>query len=180
MAELLYRLGRASARHARAVVAGWFAVLVAVGVAFVAFGGTLASAFTIPDTPTAEVTDQLQRELPSAAGGTGTVVISTEDGSAFTDEQKAAIVDRVDTARDVDGVRDVVDPFATQADLEEQRQQLDDGRAQLEQGRAQLDAFMSWEGHNYEDAIILSQRLVQDDVLSSIHIEEHEVDARDT
>ncbi len=43
-----------------------------------------------------------------------------------------------------------------------------------------LVAFMSWEGHNYEDAIILSQRLVQDDVLSSIHIEEHEVDARDT
>src|SRR5206468_2672900 len=40
--------------------------------------------------------------------------------------------------------------------------------------------FMPWEGHNYEDAIILSQRLVQDDVLSSIHIEEHEVDARDT
>ncbi len=39
---------------------------------------------------------------------------------------------------------------------------------------------MPWEGHNYEDAIILSQRLVQDDVLSSIHIEEHEVDARDT
>ncbi len=43
-----------------------------------------------------------------------------------------------------------------------------------------LVAFMSWEGYNYEDAIILSQRLVQDDVLSSIHIEEHEVDARDT
>ena len=39
---------------------------------------------------------------------------------------------------------------------------------------------MPWEGHNYEDAIILCQRLVQDDVLSSIHIEEHEVDARDT
>ena len=43
-----------------------------------------------------------------------------------------------------------------------------------------LVAFMPWEGHNYEDAIILTQRLVQDDVLSSIHIEEHEVDARDT
>src|SRR5690606_36624343 len=40
--------------------------------------------------------------------------------------------------------------------------------------------FMPWEGYNFEDAIILSQRLVQDDVLSSIHIEEHEVDARDT
>lgn len=47
-------------------------------------------------------------------------------------------------------------------------------------GKNLLVAFMPWEGHNYEDAIILSQRLVQDDVLSSIHIEEFEVDARDT
>ena len=47
-------------------------------------------------------------------------------------------------------------------------------------GKNLLVAFMPWEGHNYEDAIILSQRLVQDDVLSSIHIEEYEVDARDT
>ncbi len=47
-------------------------------------------------------------------------------------------------------------------------------------GKNLLVAFMCWEGHNYEDAIILSQRLVQDDTLSSIHIEEHEVDARDT
>ncbi len=54
----------------------------------------------------------------------------------------------------------------------------DDGEMAL--GKNLLVAFMSWEGHNYEDAIILSQRLVQDDVLSSIHIEEHEVDARDT
>ncbi|HEY0237529.1 MAG TPA: DNA-directed RNA polymerase subunit beta [Friedmanniella sp.] len=54
----------------------------------------------------------------------------------------------------------------------------DEGELAL--GRNLLVAFMSWEGHNYEDAIILSQRLVKDDVLSSIHIEEHEVDARDT
>jgi DNA-directed RNA polymerase subunit beta len=47
-------------------------------------------------------------------------------------------------------------------------------------GKNLLVAFMPWEGYNYEDAIILSQRLVQDDVLSSIHIDEHEVDARDT
>ena len=47
-------------------------------------------------------------------------------------------------------------------------------------GKNLLVAFVSWEGHNYEDAIILSQRLVQDDVLTSIHIEEYEVDARDT
>ncbi|ACZ29659.1 DNA-directed RNA polymerase, beta subunit [Xylanimonas cellulosilytica DSM 15894] len=54
----------------------------------------------------------------------------------------------------------------------------DEGELAL--GRNLLVAFMSWEGHNYEDAIILSQRLIEDDVLSSIHIEEHEVDARDT
>ena len=53
-------------------------------------------------------------------------------------------------------------------------------QGELALGRNLLVAFMSWEGHNFEDAIILSQRLVQDDVLSSIHIEEHEVDARDT
>jgi len=47
-------------------------------------------------------------------------------------------------------------------------------------GRNLLVAFMSWRGHNFEDAIIVSQRLVSDDVLTSIHIEEHEVDARDT
>ena len=47
-------------------------------------------------------------------------------------------------------------------------------------GKNLLVAFMSWEGYNYEDAIILSERLVQDDVLTSIHIEEYEVDARDT
>ena len=53
-------------------------------------------------------------------------------------------------------------------------------QAEMALGRNLLVAFMPWEGHNYEDAIILSQRLVQDDVLTSIHIEEHEVDARDT
>jgi DNA-directed RNA polymerase subunit beta len=53
-------------------------------------------------------------------------------------------------------------------------------RGEMALGKNLLVAFMPWEGHNYEDAIILNQRLVQDDVLTSIHIEEHEVDARDT
>jgi DNA-directed RNA polymerase subunit beta len=51
---------------------------------------------------------------------------------------------------------------------------------ELALGKNLLVAFMPWEGFNYEDAIILSERLVRDDVLTSIHIEEHEVDARDT
>src|SRR5687768_16864427 len=51
---------------------------------------------------------------------------------------------------------------------------------ELALGKNLLVAFMSWEGSNFEDAIILSERLVRDDVLTSIHIEEHEIDARDT
>ncbi len=53
-------------------------------------------------------------------------------------------------------------------------------KGELALGKNLLVAFMSWEGHNFEDAIILSQNLVKDDTLSSIHIEEYEVDARDT
>jgi DNA-directed RNA polymerase subunit beta len=51
---------------------------------------------------------------------------------------------------------------------------------ELALGKNLLVAFMPWEGYNFEDAIIISERLVRDDVLTSIHIEEHEVDARDT
>jgi len=51
---------------------------------------------------------------------------------------------------------------------------------ELALGKNLLVAFMSWEGYNFEDAIILSERIVKDDVLSSIHIEEYEVDARTT
>src|SRR3546814_20515144 len=51
---------------------------------------------------------------------------------------------------------------------------------ELALGKNLLVAFMSWEGYNFEDAIILSERLVKDDVLTSIHIKEHEIDARDT
>jgi DNA-directed RNA polymerase subunit beta len=51
---------------------------------------------------------------------------------------------------------------------------------ELALGKNLLVAFMPWEGHNFEDAIILNQNLVKDDTLSSIHIEEYEVDSRDT
>jgi DNA-directed RNA polymerase subunit beta len=54
----------------------------------------------------------------------------------------------------------------------------DDGELAL--GKNLLVAFMPWEGYNFEDAIILSERIVRDDVLTSIHIHNYEVDARDT
>jgi DNA-directed RNA polymerase subunit beta len=75
-------------------------------------------------------------------------------------------------------------PLVTIGDRVEAGSPLADGactdHGEMALGRNLLVAFMPWEGLNYEDAIILSDRLVQDDVLTSIHIEEHEVDARDT
>ena len=47
-------------------------------------------------------------------------------------------------------------------------------------GKNPLIGFMTWEGYNYEDAVLLSERLVQNDVYTSVHIEEYEAEARDT
>ncbi|MXG90259.1 DNA-directed RNA polymerase subunit beta [Nocardioides sp. YIM 123512] len=75
-------------------------------------------------------------------------------------------------------------PLVSEGDRLEAGSPIADGPctdlAEMALGTNLLVAFMPWQGHNYEDAIILSQRLVQEDVLTSIHIEEHEVDARDT
>ncbi|CAI9399591.1 DNA-directed RNA polymerase subunit beta [Nocardioides sp. T2.26MG-1] len=75
-------------------------------------------------------------------------------------------------------------PLVSEGDRLEVGTPIADGpctdQAEMALGTNLLVAFMPWQGHNYEDAIILSQRLVQEDVLTSIHIEEHEVDARDT
>ena len=53
-------------------------------------------------------------------------------------------------------------------------------RGELALGRNVLVAFMSWEGGNYEDAIVISDRLVRDDLFTSIHIEKHEIESLDT
>jgi DNA-directed RNA polymerase subunit beta len=75
-------------------------------------------------------------------------------------------------------------PVVTQGQAVKRGEVISDGpsteHGDLALGRNLLVAFMPWEGHNYEDAIVISERLVKEDVLTSIHIEEHEVDARDT
>jgi DNA-directed RNA polymerase subunit beta len=75
-------------------------------------------------------------------------------------------------------------PIVTEGQRIEAGQVLADGpstaEGELALGRNLLVAFMSWEGYNFEDAIILSERLVREDVLTSIHIEQLEVDARET
>jgi DNA-directed RNA polymerase subunit beta len=75
-------------------------------------------------------------------------------------------------------------PLVTEGDEVEAGTVLADGsstdQGELALGKNLLVAFMPWEGFNFEDAIIISERLVKDDTLSSIHIEEYEVQARDT
>lgn len=140
MAELLYRIGRLSARRAWVVVGGWIAALGIAVAAFLAFGGTLTEAISIPGTATAQVTDRLADELPAASGANGRIVYSTEDGSPLSEEDQAAISAALAQVGEIDGVVQVVDPFATEAQRAAQAQQVADGAQQVEDGRAQLDA----------------------------------------
>ncbi|NQX26102.1 MMPL family transporter [Microbacteriaceae bacterium VKM Ac-2854] len=147
MATALYRLGSLAARRAWAVIVSWVVILGLGVAAFLLVGGGLSNSFDIPGTASGAVTDELAEKLPDTAGGTGTVVYQTDDGSAFTQAQKSAITDLATSAADLDGVAAVVDPFTAQQQLADQtarleagEQQLTDGRAQLDAGQAQLDA----------------------------------------
>ncbi|MCM3491441.1 DNA-directed RNA polymerase subunit beta [Alkalihalophilus marmarensis] len=75
-------------------------------------------------------------------------------------------------------------PIVREGDVIEKREILADGPSmesgEMALGRNVLVGFMTWDGYNYEDAIILSERLVKDDVYTSVHIEEYESEARDT
>ncbi len=75
-------------------------------------------------------------------------------------------------------------PIVSEGEIVEKGQTIADGpstdQGELALGRNVLVGFMSWEGYNYEDAILISEKLVKDDVFTSIHIEEYESEARDT
>ncbi len=75
-------------------------------------------------------------------------------------------------------------PIVTKGDVVEKGQVITDGpstsNGEIALGKNPLIGFMTWEGYNYEDAVLLSERLVMDDVYTSIHIEEYEAEARDT
>ncbi|MFI6899785.1 DNA-directed RNA polymerase subunit beta [Nonomuraea sp. NPDC050394] len=144
----------------------------------------------------------LKSEAPLV--GTGMEYRAATDAGDVISAEKAGVVEEVSadyvTVMNDDGTRTTYrvakfkrsnqgtsfnqKPIVVEGDRVEVNQVIADGpctdQGEMALGKNLLVAFMPWEGHNYEDAIILSQRLVQDDVLSSIHIEEHEVDARDT
>ncbi|QCX26690.1 MMPL family transporter [Nocardioides jishulii] len=138
MAELLYRLGRFSARRAWLVIVAWLlALALAVG-AFLTFGGTLTSTVTIPGTPTSEVADTLAEEFPAASGGAAVVAFTTDNDSPLTQAQRQEISDLLERAGEMPGVRETVDPFATEEAVEKGLEELADGRKKLEAGEKEL------------------------------------------
>ncbi|NUR82636.1 MAG: RND transporter, partial [Nonomuraea sp.] len=138
MAELLYRLGRFAARRGWWVITAWVVVLAAAVGAFVAFGGTMSSTMTIPGTPTAQVTDRLKTELPVASGGTGQVVLRSENGKELTAAQREDVSAALRKVADLDGVDQVADPFTTAAMRAEQAKKITDGLAQVKDGRDRI------------------------------------------
>ncbi len=142
--------------------------------------------------------------------GTGMEPVVARDSGAAIVAKRTGIVDQVDATRivlrateDLDPSKSGVDiyrlqkfqrsnqstcinqrPLVRQGDKIEKGDIIADGPStdlgDLALGRNVLVAFMPWNGYNYEDSILLSERIVRDDVFTSIHIEEYEVMARDT
>ncbi|AUI49622.1 MMPL family transporter [Arthrobacter crystallopoietes] len=140
MASLLYSLGKFAARKRWWFVSAWLAIMVAVGGSLVAFSGTLSNTFTIPGTPAQGVLDELKEKMPEASGGLGTIVFTTEDGTAFTAEQEDAITAISQQLTDNDAVKSATDPLELQRSLDDAPEMIDDGEAELESAKQQLEA----------------------------------------
>ena len=128
-----------------------------------------------------------------AAVDTGDVVLARNDGSVVDVDAERIVIEGRGTRdeypltkfmRSNQGTLIHQKPVVTLGDKVKRGEVLADGSStdggELALGANLLVAFMPWEGFNFEDAIVISERLVKDDVLSSIHIHEYEIDARST
>ena len=139
------------------------------------------------------------------AVGTGMEPKAAVDSGVCVVAKRAGVIERAESNQiimkyDDDGTREVYHlskfarsnqsncynqrPIVFKGEHVEAGQVIADGPStsmgELALGKNPLIGFMTWEGYNYEDAVLLSERLVQDDVYTSIHIEEYEAEARDT
>ncbi len=129
-----------------------------------------------------------------AAYDSGQVIFAKKDGRVTMSTAKKIIVEYVDGERDEfplsKFVRSNQGTCINQRPIVLHGQEVIAGQAladssstdqgELALGQSVLCAFMSWEGYNFEDAIIISERICRDDMFTSIHIEKHEIEARDT
>src|SRR4051812_35572450 len=124
-----------------------------------------------------------------AAVDTGDVVLAENSGTVESVDAEKIVVDKDEYPlqkfmRSNQGTLIHQKPLVRAGERVKQGDVLADGSStshgELALGKNAVVAFMSWEGYNFEDAIIISERLVKDDELTSIHIEEYEIDARTT
>lgn len=139
MARLLYRLGRWAAAHATRVVIAWVVLLLAGAGLMLGLGRNLSSTISLDGVPAQEVVDELKDTFPEAARGAGQVVFHTQDGSAFTDAQRTAISEALTSVATMPAVANVIDPFATQAQLDDAREKAANGAGEIAAGLAKLD-----------------------------------------
>ena len=124
-------------------------------------------------------------EVCITAKGDGVVTrVSADSLSVRYDDGNAADYTLTKFARSNQGTCINQRPIVTVGERVEEGQVIADGPAcsqgEIALGKNVLIGFMTWEGYNYEDAILLNERLVREDVFTSIHIEEYETEARDT
>ena len=115
----------------------------------------------------------------------GVVTRVTADEIVIRDDEGVEHVYRLSKfARSNQGTCINQHPIVSEGERVEKRQPIADGpstdHGEISLGRNALIGFMTWEGYNYEDAVLLSERLVKEDMYTSIHIEEYESEARDT
>ena len=124
-------------------------------------------------------------EVCITAKGPGVVTrVSATSGSVSYDDGNTADYTLTKFARSNQGTCINQRPIVTVGERVEAGQVIADGPAcsqgEIALGKNVLIGFMTWEGYNYEDAILLNERLVREDVFTSIHIEEYETESRDT
>ena len=131
---------------------------------------------------------------PKAAVDSGVCVVAKHAGVVERSESDKIIIKTDDGAKDTYKLQKFKRsnqsncynqrPIVFKGDRVEEGEVIADGpstsNGELALGKNPLIGFMTWEGYNYEDAVLLSERLVQDDVYTSIHMEEYEAEARDT
>src|SRR5512139_3277446 len=116
MATLLYRLGRASLRRRRLVVAAWLVVLVGLGLAAATLRGPTASNFTMPGTESQQALDLLAERFPAASGATGTIAVKApQEGQLLSPEGQAVVKQVTQEAATLPGVVGAVDPYQVKA-----------------------------------------------------------------
>ncbi|TFC01043.1 RND transporter [Cryobacterium adonitolivorans] len=140
MADLLYRLGRFAARRRWSVINAWIVIFALSGASYALCAGTISSSITIPGTPTAKVSEQLEEMFPTVSGGTASLVFSTSGGQPFTQTHKGQIHALLTDIAGFSGVKAAKNPFTIETELADQRQQIVDGRSQLDAGRTELAA----------------------------------------